>query len=120
MPALSNAEINAMRDAIEADLLPDTCDILTVTETADGQGGVTKSWGTAYSNVAFRLDMKQGREMVAGGALQPFTMYTGSLPYDATITTADRILYEGGTYAVTSVNTNQSWNVVRRVVLEVV
>ena len=120
MPALSTAELAAMRDAIEADLLPDTCNILTVTKTPDSQGGVTESWGTTYAAVPFRLDMKQGREMISGGALQPFTMYVGSLPFDAIITTANRIEHSDVTYAVTSVNNNQSWNVVKRVMLEVV
>jgi len=118
MPGLSNAELTAMRDVIEDELLPDTCDILSVTKTPDGQGGVTETWGTAYAGVAFRLDMKQGREMVSGGALQPFTEYVGSLPYDATVTNANRILHSGTTYAVTSVNNGQSWIAVTRVMLE--
>lgn len=117
MSGLSSAELAGMRDAI-AELLPDFCDILSVTHVADGQGGQTDTWGTATARVCFRLDMTTGREMVSGGALQPFTKYKGSLPYDTTVTTLMRILHEGVTYAVTGVNLDQSWKAVVRVDLE--
>ena len=118
MPALSAAELAAMRDVIETELLPDTCTLLTLTSTANGMGGQTQSWGTASSNVPCRLDMTRGREQVSGEAWRPFTMYTLSLPYDTTITTAYRVVHSSVTYAVTSVNTNQSWIAVKRCELE--
>lgn len=117
MTAIDTAMLAAMREAI-GELLPDTCSILTLTRTADGMGGMTETWGTAYSGVDFRLDVKTGVEQVVGGGLKPFTSYKGSLPYDTTITSADRILHSGVTYAVTSVNTSQSWKAVVRVDLE--
>lgn len=117
MTAIDSTMLAAMREAIEQ-LLPDTCDVLYLTRTSDGMGGMTETWGTTSSNVAFRLDVKQGMEQVAGGGLKPFTSYKGSLPYDTSITTTDRILHDGVTYAVTGVNTNQSWQAVMRVDLE--
>ena len=41
-----------------------------------------------------------------------------SVPYDTTITTANRVLWGSYTFNVVAVNLNQSWNVVRRAVLE--
>ena len=122
MSAIDTAMLAAMRSAI-ADLLPDTCNILSVTRTPDGQGGVTESWGTAYGTVSCRVDMPQnlmaGRENLVGGALQPFTSYILSLPYDTTITTNNRVEHSGATYAVISVNTEQSWMAVKRVTMEI-
>ena len=119
MSAIDTAMLASMRQAI-GELLPDFCHILSVTNTPDGQGGQTATWGTASANVAFRLDMQTGREMLSGGALQPFTKYKGSLPYDAEVTALNRILHDGITYAVTGVNVSQSWQAVIRVDLEVV
>ena len=117
MPAIDSTMLAAMRDAI-AELLPDTAMILSVTNTPDGMGGQTQTWGTATASVAFRLDMQTGSEMVSGGALEPFTKYKGSLPYDTTVNATDRIVHNGNTYAVTGINNDQSWIAVRRVDLE--
>jgi hypothetical protein len=106
----------AMREAI-GELLPDTCTILSVTDSPDGMGGVTHTWGTA-STSDFRLDVISGREQIAGGGAQSFTSYKGSLPYDTVITETNRIVHNGVTYAITNVNNNQSWVAVRRVDLE--
>jgi head-tail adaptor len=117
MTALTASELSAMRSTI-AELLPDTCTILSPTSTPDGYGGVTTAWGTATASVACRLDMKQGREQTSGGAVTPFTSYTLSLPYDATISATWRVVVSSVTYAVTSVNSGQSWVVVTRCDLE--
>lgn len=117
MTAIDTTMLAAMRSAI-AELLPDTCAILSPTNTPDGFGGVTVTWGTATASVACRLDMKQGREAVTGGAVQPFTSYTLSLPWDTTINESWRVLVSSVTYSVTSVNNGQSWQAVKRCDLE--
>ena len=117
MSAISSEMLAAMREAI-SDLLPDTCDILSVTRTADGKGGWTDSWGTASAGVACRMDSTQGMEQMVGGGLKAYQSYMLSLPYDTTITTAYRVLFNGTSYNVTSVNTDQSWIAVKRVTLE--
>jgi hypothetical protein len=113
---IDTAMLAAMREAI-GELLPDSAQIITITLTPNGMGGNTETRGTA-SAVDFRLDVVTGSEVLAGGGLQPFTKYKGSLPYDTVITTAQQILHNGYTYAVTAVNTDQSWIAVRRVDLE--
>ena len=121
--AIDTAMLSAMRDAI-GELLPDTCNILTVTRTPDGMGGNAETWGTASSSIACRVDMEQGmmagRELLTADGLHPYTKYILSLPYDTTITTDNRVEHSGETYEVTSVNTEQSWMAVKRCMLEVV
>ena len=60
--------------AVVADMLPDTCNILSESITPDGQGGVTSSWGTVSSTVACRLDdtSRATSQMIvpAGGGLK--------------------------------------------------
>lgn len=117
MPAIDSAMLLAMRAAI-SELLPDTCNILTPTNTADSEGGVTTSWGTSGTSIICRLDAKQGREILIGGAIQAYTTYIMSLPYDTTIAQTNRIEHGGATYAVKSINLNQSWKAVFRIELE--
>lgn len=120
MPALSSFELQAMRDVIQDELLPDTCSILSVTSTPDGMGGQTETWTAVYSNVPCRLDMQTGREQAVGGGWQPYTKYMMSLPYDTVIAAGNRISHNSVTYAVLPPNNNQSWIAVVRVELEVV
>jgi len=121
--SIDTAMLTAMREAI-ALLLPDTCNLLTVTRTPDGMGGNTETWGTASTSVACRVDMDQGmmagRELLTADSLVPYTKYILSIPYDTTITTGYRVEHSGATYAVTSVNTEQSWMAVKRCILETV
>jgi hypothetical protein len=117
MSWLSSAELAQMRaDVLE--LLPDTCSILSVSYTSDGEGGLTEAWGTAYANVACRLDFTSGVETNIGGAVNPYTRAKISLPYDTVLATTNRILTGGYTYAITSINNGQSWNVSVRAELE--
>lgn len=114
---LETSMLASMREAIRS-LLPDLCDILTVSRIPDGMGGEVETWVTTGSRIPFRLDMSSGSEMTSGGALQPVTRYKGSLPYDAEISPSDRISHNGHIYAVTSINDDQSWSAVVRVDLE--
>ena len=118
MSAIDTAMLAAMRSAI-SELLPDTCNIVTITKTADGQGGWTESKGTSGTAIACRLDVHTGREMLTGGAVQPYIKTVLSLPYDTTITEVNRVEHGGITYAVIAPsNSDQSWIAVKRVELE--
>lgn len=116
MSAIDTAMLAAMREAIST-LLPDTCNVITLTRAADGMGGHTDTRATATA-INCRLDVVTGREQIAGGGLQPFTSYMLSLPYDAAVVTTNEILHNGTNYAVKSVNQSQSWKAVVRVELE--
>jgi len=120
---IDTAMLTAMREAI-GELLPDTCNVLSVTRTPDGMGGNTETWGTASSSISCRVDLDQGQtagmERVTADSLRPYTTYILSIPYDTTVTEQSRIEHSGATYAITSVNTEQSWMAVKRCRMEIV
>jgi head-tail adaptor len=117
MIGLSANELAQMRaDAIE--LMSDTCSILSVAYTRDGEGGLAEVWGTLTASVACRIDYITGREAQIGGAVQPYARARLTVPYDTTLETTNRILADGRTYSVKSVNSGQSWIVSVRAELE--
>jgi len=119
MTQLSSADLAGMRSAVE-ELFPDTCDILSLTIVADGQGGQTETWGTATASAKCRFDFVSGDEQMAAGAEQVYKRAMLSLHYDTVITPANRILYEGNTYNVISVNDTTSWIVAKRAEVELI
>jgi hypothetical protein len=111
MSLLTDADLDFMRDALE-DLLPDTCHILSVTEASDGQGGITQTWGTATASVACRLDAGKrvaSSEQVDAAALQPYSFWWLTLPYDTTIGAGNRVVHGGATYNVEFEDSGKSW-----------
>lgn len=114
---LSASDLIAIRTDV-AQLLPDTCTILTPTMTVDGYGGVMTTWGTATASVACRLDYRQGGEQLRGGAVGMYTGWMLTLPYDTTIGATNRVVCNGGTFAVTDVDGGKSWMASIRVKLE--
>jgi len=115
--ALTVKELAQMREDIE-DLMPDTCNILSVAYTSDGEGGMAETWGTATANVACRIDYRSGSEKMTGGAIQSYSKAVISLPYTTAITTKHRVKLDAYIWSVKSVNEGQSWDVVRRAELE--
>jgi head-tail adaptor len=115
---LPSNDLEYIRSSIEL-LLPDTCNILSVTRTADGFGGWTDTWGTATVGAACRVDPLKGLENITAEALRPFHPYIMTLAHDVTINEQSRVEWNGNTYNVTSVNVN-SWQGCKRVALEIV
>jgi len=114
---LSNSELAQMRAAI-GEHFPDTCHILSRTNTADGYGGVTATWGTLTDSVSCRADYINGREMNIGGQIRPFYGYIFSMPYNTTVTTEYRIKHGALSYSVVHVNDDQSRRLVKRAFAE--
>ena len=114
---LTARELAQMRADIE-DLLPDTCDILSVMYTADSEGGFAEAWGTATANVHCRIDFRSGRETLTGGAIQPYSKAVLSVPYNTALSLTNRV--KSGTYvwSILSINDGQSWQAVKRAELE--
>lgn len=117
MTWMTARELTQMRADV-LNMLPDTCSILSVAYTNDGEGGMTEAWGTVTASVACRLDFVSGAETVSGGAIQPYTKAILSLPYDTTLATTNRVKIGSDTYAVKSVNDGSSWIVVIRAEVE--
>ena len=119
MPSAIDAVMLAeMRRIIANDLLPDQCNVCTITNVPDGEGGFTQTRGTSGTAIACRMDVTQGREQVTGGAIQPYIAYKLSLPYDTVVGLTNIIEHNGVDYEVKSVNLSQSWKAVVRVDLE--
>ena len=119
---VTSAELELIRSDIEGLTLPDTCSLLTLTQTADGQGGFTDAWGTATASVACRMDRPSGRflseeEQFAAG-IRPFSRYILTVAHDTTLTEQYRVEHGGNTYNVISVTDDASWMGARRAILE--
>lgn len=106
-----------MRAVVE-ELMPDTCNILTVAFTADGAGGWSEAWGTVTASVACRIDPISGKEQYAGGAVEPFHRFVLTVPYDTTLLPANRIQHNSFIYNVISVDYDKSWAVSKRAIVE--
>ena len=115
---LGTADINWMRDTLE-ELMPDTCVILSPTNTSDGQGGWTTTWGTVAANVKCRIDpgRKEMYERVTGAALMPFSWWQLTLPWDQAVDETYRVVVNGDTYNVVNHDDNKSWQTTTRCAL---
>ncbi len=110
---MSTGDLEFMRSSNE-ELMPDTCDILSVTRVSDGAGGMTETWGTATASVACRVDFVNSAIQLSGGGIQPYSRMVMILPYDTVITEANRVKWNGDTYSVTSPQSD-SWQTLKKV-----
>lgn len=113
---LTAAELEAIRADLER-TLPDEAVIQSVTRTSDGQGSWSETWAAA-GTVACRLDNAGGRRGRQSEAVQSFTSWTLTVPYDTDLTTEHRVVIGADTFSVTSVSDNHAWRAVRRAQLE--
>jgi head-tail adaptor len=118
---LTTSDLDAMRADI-ALLLPDTCYVLELTSTQDTNGNITETWGTVTggSAVPGRVDYKQGKEAVTGGAITPYQSAVISMLYSQTVTPANRIQVGSNVFSVNAGNAGQSWKAVTRLSVELV
>ena len=117
MHGLTSGELARLRSDME-DTLPDTMNVLIVTNTSDNAGGFTETWGTLTTGVACRLDPIRPRgEQLAAGVIADYTSWMLTYPYDTTLTTAYRVEISGVSYNVISVN-GGSWLAEGRAVVE--
>ena len=116
MQTLTATELADLRAEIE-DTLPDTCVISEVSYVSDGAGGLTPTWAAA-GTVSCRVDPSSGIETVSGGAIQSFHRYTLTMPYNVTISTADRVAVGGVDYNIISVTSGNSWKLDTRAQIE--
>ena len=116
---LTTAELTGIRTAI-GELLPDSCTLLSVTNSRDDIGAVVETWGTAGTSTC-RVDpiiQMKPYEAIGAGAVEPFHRYMLTLPYTSTITTEMRVVVNSGTFNVISVDNQKSWEASTRVILE--
>jgi len=114
---ISTKELSDMRSVL-AEIMPDTCTILSVAHASDGAGGWIETWGTVASGVVCRLDMLTGREAMRADALIPYTRFVLTTTASESISTANRIEMGGYLYNVVSINLGSSWKLTTRAILE--
>lgn len=115
---LTSADLSYIRSTIEK-LLPDACNILSMSWTSDGSGGLTETWGTLSAS-ACRIDYLQGHESMSGESLTPYQKVVISLPYDVSVTPTNRIELDGNIFSIQAVNQAQSWQGVTRCAAELI
>lgn len=111
-------ELERLRTDLEASTLPDVCNLLTGTYTANGQGGLVPSWGTAARSVSCRVDSIDTALRDGGASLKPYTAFMLTLPHGTVIDETYRVEFGGDTYSVVSVKRGKSWSACVRAVLE--
>lgn len=115
---LSATEIAAMQDTAE-DAMPDTATVSRKTLTSDGQGGFTAAWATA-STVDCRIEAA-GRltpqERLVAERVAPRKVYRVTVPHDADVIPADRLVIGGATYEVQAPLVVGSWALSQKVIV---
>jgi hypothetical protein len=117
---LSDTALSTFRNYVNANLLPDTCNILEEQRTSDGMGGWSTAWGTAGTAVLCRvdpytadLDRDGGRSLREGGA----TYFILTLPHDQSVAQANQIEYDGTRYEIMRLFGEHSRRAVKRLVI---
>ena len=114
--ALSAAELAQIRANI-LELLPDTGNILSLTNISDGQGGWTQ--GTVIAGtVACRMEAISGGEALSVDQLKPYSRYMLTLAHDTAITEQNKWQYGSNVYNVVNANDDQSWIGCKRAIVE--
>lgn len=109
--SLTANELEIMRADLE-ELLPDTCQIISLTLTPDGSGGVTSTEGTVTASC--RKDTKTGNFVTLDGKVETGRKEMITLPYDTAIAENDLIVHDSVRYNVVFI-TDGSWMVSKRV-----
>ncbi len=124
---ISQAELDAMRDAVEADALPDTAQVKRFASTGDGIGGRTKTPTTVASALPCRLSLPTGGNpgltmmgQTIAERLGNRVLMIATFAANSDVQDNDQIVVGGRTYEVLMI-INGSWEIARRaMVAEVV
>jgi len=113
---LTDERLIRMR-ADAAQLLPGTCVIQAATLTPDGEGGNAETWAAVTGgtvNCRFDAIAARSRTEVEAAAEAIRTYYVVTVPYDAPVAAARRVLFDSANYEIREVHTDDAWPVVRR------
>lgn len=92
--------------------LPDLCEIQHTVETRDSRGNPVTTWETlAVSRCAVDVSGMAGREYVVGGVETTDMPYIVTMPYDAPVTTANRLIVEGRIFEITDVRRGEGFEI---------
>lgn len=113
MPAWNlDTEITAQRTHA-AYTFNDTCIILRLTETSDGQGGLEQAWA-AVGTVACRIAANSGNNSPIAESFQQTGEYVLTVPYDTDLVASDKVTIDAYVYRVTFVDDVRDWKTALR------
>lgn len=110
------AELNEIRDAVEAGVMPNVCNIIS-RSTTNTKGNQVIVEATAYANVPCRIYADQrenSRSYRAGEVMSTMTEWIITLPYDQEIHNGWFVEHKGEKYEVVGVYDNPSFIVATR------
>jgi len=115
---LSTLEIAQLR-ADQADYVPDTCTLQTVTRTGDSQGGWTETWNNTHTSVACRLSPLQTQlvEAEEGGQVQAASRWVLTIAHNQTIDETMRVVHGSDTYEIEHLEDTHSNRTAKRAYL---
>lgn len=87
---LSNAELAALRN-VQATTMRDVAIVKRATQTADGMGGFTETWATAYTTVCRIAPAGSKDVQLLAGRLNEKSAWRITVPQSTDVTEADRI-----------------------------
>lgn len=105
---LSTDDLTAMRAAQEV-LLPDTCTVSRAVETADGLGGLTRTWYDVETCACRISSHGAPMEYLQAAALQGRTVWMVTLPYGTDVTREDRLTIDGGDLEILGFASGGAW-----------
>lgn len=108
---LTSAQLDQMRADV-AELLPDSCSILSNARTSDGAGGWSDNW-TVSATVACRADPITQRDSSELFAKQDTAneMLQFTVPHDTSVSTQNRVRYDGNDYDIVEATPSKTWSV---------
>lgn len=106
----SDEDLSFMRET-QTDALPGTAVIQGTVSTSDGQGGYYEGW-SALGTVPARLypvNRRAYAEGIGGAQLISETTWHITMPWDTVVDARNRVLMEGRTWEIVSVNNDENW-----------
>jgi head-tail adaptor len=92
-------------------LMPEPVQVQRATLAADGYGGQSETWTTTATvlGLIYPVNSRTFGESATGGQVTSTTRWFASLPTTTDVIASDRIVYDGRSWEVLSVNNDVTW-----------
>ena len=113
------AKVASLRPLYQELAMPDWCEVVRSTPTADGRGGITTIDTVVESTrCALSVSQRSGTEGPRADQITGISVYTCDLPWSSLLTDADTLRVNGRDFTVTSVGYAEGFEIGRTVLLE--
>ena len=113
------AKVAGLRDRYVDLAMPDWCEVVRPTQTADGRGGTTTIDTVVESTrCALSVSQRAGTEGPRADQMVGVSVYTCDLPWSSLLTDADTLRVNGRDFTVTSVGYAEGFEIGRTALLE--